>query len=149
MSTMIRYAPFPHAVRLQDEMNRIFGSALRGWSEDGESLGGAWVPPVDVYEDAEGITLRAEVAGLAAGDIDLRVENSTLTLRGERKLEREDKRDNYSRVERSYGTFARTFSLPGTVDAERVKADTKNGVLTVFLPRREEAKPRQIKVNVQ
>ena len=97
----------------------------------------------------KGITLTAELPGLAVEDIDLRVENDTLTLKGERKLEREDKREGYRRVERSYGSFSRTFSLPDTVDTERIKAESKNGVLKVFLPRREETKPRQIQVKIE
>ncbi len=108
----------------------------------------AWSPSVDVYEDAEGVTLMAELPGMTASDIDLRIENGILTLKGERKLEREEHKDNYRRQERFFGAFMRSFTLPSTVDADRVRAESKHGVLTVFLPKREETKPKQIKVKV-
>lgn len=147
MATMARYTPafsspaIRDLFRLQDELSRAF-------SGDGEALASGWAPPVDIYEDAEGITLRAEVPGLTAEDIDIRLENNTLSLKGERKLEHEDKKENYRRIERNYGSFTRTFSLPPNVDADRVRAETKHGVLNVFLPRREETKPKQIRVKV-
>ena len=145
MATLVRWTPARELARLQDEMNRLFDP--RGVSGDGEQLG-SWAPAVDIYEDGEGITLRAEVPGMSANDIDVRIENGAITLKGERKLEREDKKDNYHRIERSYGAFSRTFTLPTTVDTEKVRADSKNGVLQVFLPKREETKPKQIKVKV-
>jgi len=148
MATLTRWTPVPNPWRLHEEVNRLFGLNASGYAPDGEALANTWVPPVDIYEDAEGVTLRVEVAGLAPNDIDLRIENNTLTLKGERKLDKEDRRDNYRRVERFYGTFSRSFTLPQTVDAERVHADSKNGVLTVFLPKKEETKPKAIKVNV-
>ena len=148
MATLTRWTPFRDAFRMQDELNRLFDYSARGLSPEGEALSTAWAPPVDIYEDTEGITLKAEVAGLAPGDIDIRIENGTLTLKGERKLEKEEHKDNYRRVERNYGAFSRSFSLPTTVDAEKVRAENKNGVLSVFLPKREETKPRQIRVAV-
>ncbi|HTT72483.1 MAG TPA: Hsp20/alpha crystallin family protein [Anaeromyxobacteraceae bacterium] len=112
----------------------------------GESVG--WTPNVDIYEDDEGVSLRFDLAGVEPKDVDIRFENGVLTLRGERKLEREDKRDNYHRVELAYGTFTRSFSLPGSIDAEKIRADSKNGVLTVHLPKKPEAKPKAIQVKV-
>jgi HSP20 family protein len=144
MAALTRWTPFREAWRFQDDLNRLFELSNR----DSEALTNGWVPPVDIYEDAEGVTLKAEVPGLAPNEIDVRVENNTLTFKGERKLEREDKKDNYKRVERYYGTFTRSFSLPPTVDTEKVRAEHKNGVLSIFLPKREETKPKQIRVAV-
>jgi HSP20 family protein len=129
---------------MQDEMSRIFDERLV--SRGGESVG--WTPNVDIFEDEEGVALRFELAGVDPKDVDIRFENGVLTLRGERKLEREDRRENYHRVEVSYGTFTRSFSLPGTIDAEKIRAESKNGVLTVHLPKKPEAKPKSIQVKV-
>jgi HSP20 family protein len=143
MAIMTRWEPFRDLMRLQDEVGRLFDERLY---RNGESVG--WTPAVDIYEDDEGVTLRFELAGVEPKDVDIRFENGVLTLRGERKLEKEEKRENYHRVERSYGTFTRSFTLPGTVDAEKIRAESKNGVLTVALPKKAEAKPRAIQVKV-
>jgi HSP20 family protein len=148
MATLTHWTPVRDAFRFHNELNRLFDFPLRATQVEGETLN-SWAPPVDIYEDAEGVTLKVEVPGFAANDIDLRIENNTLTLKGERKLEKEDKKENYRRVERSYGAFSRSFSLPPTVDSEKIQAESKNGVLTVFLPRKEETKPKQIQVKVQ
>jgi HSP20 family protein len=129
---------------MQDELNRMFDDRLG--RAPGESVG--WTPACDIFEDDEGVTLRFDLAGVEPKDVDIRYENGVLTLRGERRLEREDQRDQYHRVELSYGTFTRSFALPGTVDAEKIQAASKNGVLTVHLPRKPEAKPRSIQVKV-
>ena len=143
MAMMTRWEPFRDLARLQDEMTRMFDDRLY---RAGESVG--WTPACDIYEDEEGVALRFELAGVDPKDVDVRFENGVLTVKGERKLEEEEKRENYHRVERSFGTFTRSFSLPGSVDAEKIKAETKNGVLTVTLPKRAEAKPRPIQVKV-
>jgi HSP20 family protein len=143
MAMMTRWEPFRDIARLQDEMNRLFDERV---FKGGESVG--WTPACDIYEDEEGLTLRFELAGVEPKDVDVRFDNGVLTLRGERKLEKEDKRENYHRVELSYGTFTRSFSLPGTVDADKIRAESKNGVLTIALPKRSEAKPRSIQVKV-
>lgn len=143
MAMMTRWEPFRDFARLQDEVNRLFDDRVYRTSE---SVG--WTPPCDIYEDAEGVTLRFELAGVEPKDVDVRFENGVLTVRGERKLEAEDKRENYHRIERSYGTFTRSFSLPGTLDPERIKAEAKNGVLAITLPKKAEAKPRAIQVKV-
>ena len=143
MAMMTRWEPLRDLARLQDEVTRLFDDRLY---RAGESVG--WTPACDIYEDEEGVTLRFELAGVEPKDVDVRFENGVLTIRGERKLEQEDKRENYHRVERSYGTFTRSFSLPGTLDAERIKAEAKNGVLAVTLPKKAEAKPRAIQVKV-
>jgi HSP20 family protein len=147
MTTVARWTPMRNAFRLQDELNRLLDP--RAFVADSAPVSSAWAPPVDIYEDAEGITLRAELPGLSAQDIDVRVENNTLTLKGERKLEREETKQNYRRIERSYGAFTRAFALPPNVDTDKVRAESRDGVLHVFLPRREETKPKQIKIAVQ
>jgi len=144
MPVLTRWEPFRDLQRLQEEVNRMFDDRLT--ARNGESVG--WTPACDIFEDEEGISLRFELAGVEPQDVDIRFENGVLTLRGERKLEKEDRRDNYHRIELSYGTFTRSFSLPGTIDAEKIKGESKNGVLTVHLPKKAEAKPRAIQVKV-
>jgi HSP20 family protein len=141
---MPRYEPFRELARLQDEVSRLFDD--RHLYRSGESVG--WTPPCDIYEDEEGVTLRFDLSGVEAKDVDVRFENGVLTIRGERKLENADHRDWYHRVELAYGTFTRSFALPGTVDPERIRAEAKNGLLSVWLPKRAEAKPRSIQVKV-
>ena len=131
---------------MQDKMNRIWGSVYDRGHEDVTSRG-AWLPPVDIYEtDGKEIVLKAEVPGLRRDDIDLSVENNTLTIKGQRRRDDSVKEDRYHRVERVYGPFSRSFTLPATVDAARISASYKDGVLTVRLPQREEARPKQIAV---
>jgi HSP20 family protein len=133
---------------LQDRVNRIFADAYR---RDNDELmtRGAWVPPVDIYETGNHeLVLKAELPDVPREDITLRVENNTLTISGERKMDGEIKEEQYHRVERTYGTFSRSFTLPPTVDTGAIGAEYKNGVLTVRLPLREEAKPKQIQVQV-
>ncbi len=123
--------------------------AIVRWSDPFLLPSNAWVPPVDIYQDGDKeVVLKAEVPDMALEDIDITVDNGTLTIKGDKKVAGELKEEQFHRVERRYGSFSRSFSLPRTVDATRVSADYKNGVLTVRLPLREDAKPRQIKVNV-
>lgn len=145
---IVRFDPFRELSQMQDRINRIFGDAYR--RSDDDALNRAdWTPAVDIFENARHeIVINAELPGLKREDIDIRVENNTLTLRGERKHEAEVKQENYHRVERAYGGFNRSFALPSTVDAEKVAANFQDGVLTITLPMREEAKPRQIQVQV-
>ena len=143
MAIMTRWDPFRDVARLQDDMARMLED--RRFAA-GESVG--WTPACDIYEDEEAVTLRFELAGVEPKDVDVRFENGVLTLRGERKLEKEDRRDGYHRIELGYGTFTRSFSLPGTVDAEKIRAESRNGVLVVTLPKRVEARPRSIQVKV-
>jgi len=145
---IVRFDPLRELSHMQDRINRIFGDAYRRTDED-VLKGGDWTPPVDIFENKDHeIVLRAELPGLKREDIDIRVENNTLTLRGERKQENEVNQENYHRVERSYGNFSRSFSLPATVNTEKVSATFADGVLSITLPTREEAKPRQIQVQV-
>ena len=146
---IVRFDPFRDLSQMQERINRIFGEAYRRTDGDDVLKGGDWTPPVDVFETKDHeIVLRAELPGLKREEIDIRVENSTLTLRGERNQEKEVSKENYHRIERAYGTFSRSFSLPSTVDTEKVSANFADGVLTVKLPTRDEAKPRQIQVQV-
>jgi HSP20 family protein len=148
---IVRWEPFRDLVGLQDRMNRLFEESFRGLNrgtEEDWALGGAWAPPVDIYEKDGNIVLKAELPGIDPKDVDVRVENNVLTLRGQRKFDTELKRENFHRVERSYGTFTRSFTLPAVVDTEHIKAEYKDGVLMVTLPQHEEAKPKQISINV-
>lgn len=150
MTWMVKRDPFSELRNFQNDFSRVFGSALPGvFSNEEGVLGGKWVPNVDIAEDENAITIEADLPGLKPGEFNLSIENYRLTLTGERKFENETKRDNYHRVERNYGTFTRTFSLPNTVNVDEVKADFNDGVLRVTLPKREEVKARQINVAVK
>jgi HSP20 family protein len=134
---------------MQHRMNRIWNNMYDRGAEDVTSRG-TWQPPVDIFETAaKEFVIKAELPGLKREDIDLTVENSTLTVRGERHRDPDVAEDRYHRIERQYGAFSRSFTLPATVDAGRVRAEYQDGVLTVTLPVREEARPRQIQVEVK
>jgi HSP20 family protein len=140
--------PFREFAQLQDRLNRAYAEHS-GKSDEGLLSSGSWLPPVDIYQNGQHeLVLKAELPDLTREDIDVTVDKGTLTIKGEKKLSSEVKEEQFHRVERQYGTFSRSFSLPATVDSGRVAAEYKNGVLTVKLPMREEAKPRQIKVDV-
>src|ERR1700730_17486824 len=145
---IVRSDPFRELVQLQDQLFRAFDAqqGLRRGTGTEEGLGAAWQPAVDVFEDADNVQLKVEVPGVDPKDIQIQVEGNTLTIRGERRLEKEDKRENYQRIERVYGAFSRTFTLPSIVDVEHISAEGKDGVLRVVLPKKAETKPRQIKV---
>jgi len=147
MTVLTRWDPFREFNTLQDRMNRLFHDSYTEGRE--ESLATTtFAPPVDVYEDEHNVTLKIEVPGIEEKDIDVRIENNVLTVHGERKFEKEEKEENYRRVERQYGSFTRSFTLPNTVDAEKVSANYDKGVLKINLAKKAEAKPKQIKVNV-
>jgi HSP20 family protein len=148
MTLITRFDPFREFVTLQDRMNRLLRDSRGPEGQDESLTTSAFAPPVDVYEDEHNITLKIEVPGINEEDIDIRIENNTLTVHGERKFEKEEKEENYRRVERRYGSFTRTFTLPNAVDQESVQADYEKGVLKIKLAKKEEAKPKQIKVNV-
>jgi HSP20 family protein len=146
---VVRWEPFRDLLSLQDRMNRMFDESYRGRSaSDDWALGGSWAPAVDIYEHEGNIVLTAELPGVDPKDVDIRVENNVLTLRGERKWSDEVQRESYHRVERAYGSFARSFTLPNVVNTEKIKADFEDGMLKLVLPKREEAKPKQISINV-
>ena len=147
---IVRWDPFREVAQLQDRLNRVIGDAYgRNGADEGFMTTGEWVPPVDIYADGDReLVLKAELPEMTLEDIDVSVDNGALTIKGEKKLAKEFKHDQFHRIERRYGAFSRSFSLPQTVDPHKVEAEYKQGVLTVRLPLREEAKPRQIKVNV-
>ena len=146
MTMITRWDPFREFATLQDRMSRLFQDVPAQREE--LMSGGTFIPPVDVYEDENKITLKLEVPGIEEKDLDVRLENNTLTVRGERKFEQEEKEENFHRIERRYGAFSRSFTLPNTVDAENVRANYENGILRLELLKRAEAKPKQIKVNI-
>jgi HSP20 family protein len=144
--TIVRYDPFRDLRTLQEEVNRLFSTNLtRGFGEEGIGRG-AWNPSVDIYENKDHIVLEAELPGMNREDFELSVENNVITLRGERQFEKKEDSDNYHRVERSYGSFTRSFTLPQTVSADGATAEYRNGVLRVTLPKREETKARRIQI---
>jgi HSP20 family protein len=146
MATIARLEPFRGLSTLQDQFNRLFNESFRNHPE--ESALTTWAPSVDIYETPNELVVKADLPDVNEKDIDVRVENNLLTIRGERKFEKSVSEENYLRVERTYGSFSRSFSLPNTVNPEAIGAEYKNGVLTVTLPKREESKPRQVKVTV-
>jgi HSP20 family protein len=146
MRILTRWEPSRGVSTLQDQINRIFNHTFQR-AEGAASLS-AWTPAVDIYETEHELVVKADLPEVDPQDLDIRVENNILTIRGERKFEHKVNEDNYLRVERSYGSFARSFTLANTVNPEAIKADYQNGVLTLGIPKREEAKPKQIKVNV-
>jgi HSP20 family protein len=146
MTVLTRWDPFREFSILQDRMNRLFRDSY-GDSREEALTTSMFAPAVDVYEDEHNITLKIEVPGIDEKDIDVRIENNTLTVHGERKFEKEEKEENFRRVERQYGSFTRSFTLPNTVDAEQVQAHYNKGILKVQLAKKAEAKPKQIKVN--
>jgi len=141
-----RFEPFS-GLTLQDQINRLFGETFGRTSEEGSIT--TWAPAVDIYETEHELVVKADLPDIKPEELDIRVENNILTIRGERKFEKKVAEDKYLRVERSYGSFSRSFSLANTVNPEAIKAEYKNGVLTLTVPKREEAKPKQIKVNVE
>jgi HSP20 family protein len=145
---IVRTDPFRELFNLQDQLYRTFGDAYRGRGEQEAPMTAAWSPLVDVFEDNDAIVLKVELPEVDPKDVDIQLEGNTLTLKGERKLENEEKRDGYHRIERTYGAFSRSFTLPNTVDVEHISAESKDGVLRVSLPKKAETKPRSIKVAV-
>jgi HSP20 family protein len=148
MTVLTRWEPFREFSTLQDRINRVFRDSYRQSGQDESLATSSFAPAVDVYEDEHNVTLKIEVPGIDEKDIDVRLENNTLTVHGDRKIEKEEKEENYRRVERQYGSFTRTFTVPNTVDSEKVSATYDKGVLKIALPKKAEAKPKQIKVNV-
>lgn len=135
---------------LQERINRMFDDTMRALNpQESEEFGrGAWMPAVDIHETEDGYVVKADLPGLKKEDIQIDLKDSTLTLKGEKKFEEKVSKDNYIRTERAYGTFIRSFTLPHNVDAEKIKASYRDGVLELTLPKKEEAKPKQIKVEV-
>jgi HSP20 family protein len=143
-----RWRPFRDVVSIQDEMNRLFDDFFgrpvlkTGWTE------GVWSPTVDVSEDKDNVIIRAEMPGMSKEDVKISIQDNVLTLKGEKKQEKEEKDKNYHRIERSYGSFCRSFQLPTSVKSDKVKASYKDGVLSVTLPKTEEVKPKEIPIGI-
>ena len=147
--TITRWSPLHDVALLQNRLNLIFADSVRPVQGKTESLStGSFIPSVDVYEDAQKLALRLEVPGIKPEDVDIRVENNTLTVKGERRFASEEKEENYHRIERRFGSFVRSFALPQTVDADPVSASYEHGILSIELPKKPEAKPKQIKIAV-
>jgi HSP20 family protein len=146
VSSITRWDTYSGLGSLQDQVNRLFENSSARLA--GSSALSTWAPAVDIFETENELVVKADVPDVNQKDIDVRVENNMLTVRGERKFEEKTEKENYLRVERTYGTFSRSFRLPNTVNNEAIMADYKNGVLTVTLPKRAESKPKQVKVNV-
>jgi len=147
MNAITRWDPFRNLSSLQEQVNRLFESNFQGQADKGALT--TWAPAVDIYETENELVLQAELPDVNEKDIDVRVENNMLTIRGERKFEAKVKEENFLRVERTYGSFSRSFSLPNTVNTEAIKAEYAKGVLKIELPKRAESKPRQVKVSVE
>lgn len=142
MATLLRWEPLRTLSKLQEEINELFGDRMA--LSAGESVG--WTPSANVYEDENTLKVSFELAGVDPKDVEVRFENGTLTVKGERRLEKEEKKENYHRMEVAYGAFTRSFSLPGSIDAEKITAESKNGVLTVVVPKKSESKPKTVQV---
>jgi HSP20 family protein len=145
MSTVVRWEPFRHLTSLEDRVNRLFDPSFTRTTESDLAT---WAPAVDIYETEHELVVKADLPDVPEKDIDVRVENNTLSIRGERKFEKNVNEESYLRVEPVYGSFTRSFSLPNTVSPDAIRAEYNNGVLTVHLPKREESKPKQIKIGV-
>jgi len=152
MTTMTRFVPFRSPLAdvavLQNRLNSIFSDFARPEAEQESLAMGSFIPAVDIYEDAHQLLLKLEVPGIKQDDLDVRVENQTLTVKGERKFESNEKEENFHRIERRYGSFTRSFTLPQTVDITAVKASYDAGILSISLAKKEAAKPKQVKIEI-
>ena len=152
MTTLTRFVPFRSPLAdmavLQNRLNSIFSDFNLPEGERESLAMGSFIPPVDVYEDTNQVMLKLEVPGIKQEDLDVHVENQTLTVKGERKFEKNEKEENFQRIERRYGSFTRSFTLPQTVDTSAVKANYEHGLLTISLAKKEAAKPKQVKVEI-
>lgn len=144
--TLVRWDPFRDLVSIQDELNRLFGRTFTGGESMRPAAAGSWMPAMDVYETEESIVAKLELPGIEPGDVDVSVEDHTLTVSGTREFTSDTNEENYHRVERRYGSFVRSISLPQTADVERVSASFDKGVLTVEVPKVERAKPKKIEI---
>ncbi len=143
---IIRWDPFRDMITLRERMNRLFEDFFASRGEEQDLLAGSWTPSVDIYETEHEVVLTAELPGMDEKDIDIKVEDNTLTISGERRLEKEIKEENYHRIERAYGSFCRSFTLPNYVDQDKISAEYDNGILKITMPKKPELKPRKVKV---
>ena len=147
--TLVRWDPFRDLVGIQDELNRLFGRTFTGGESMRPSAGGAWMPAMDVFETEGAIVAKLELPGIEPSDVEVAVEDATLTVSGKREFASETNEDNYHRVERRYGSFSRSISLPQTADVEKVSARFDKGVLTIEVPKSERAKPKKIEITAE
>jgi HSP20 family protein len=147
-TSLRRVDPFQELLGIQDRMNQLFRGTYSGYGED-NLASGAWAPPVDIYETPESLEMTFEIPGVDQKDIRVNFENNQLTVSGERRLDHEDKREGYHRVERNYGNFLRSFTVPSTIDPNRINAVFENGLLRLVLAKRPETQPRAIEVKVK
>jgi HSP20 family protein len=145
---IVRWEPFRDLVTTQESFNRLFNDTFGRFLGEESRGTQTWAPAVDIYENDQNLVLKAELPGFDPKDVEVRVEDGTLYLKGERKFESDVKQENFHRIERSYGSFTRTFSLPSSITVDNVTAEFKNGLLTLTLPKKEEAKPKTIKIQV-
>jgi len=143
---IIRWDPFRDMVTLREKMNRLFEDVFTGQSEGKELAVSSWAPAVDIFETENDLVMTAEVPGIDEKDIEIKIEDNTLILKGARKFEKETKEENYHRIERSCGSFYRAFTLPSSIDPEKIQAEHENGVLKITMPKRTELKPRKVKI---
>jgi HSP20 family protein len=143
---IIRWDPYRDVITLRDRMNRLFEDMSSAKGQEKELVPGAWAPAVDIYETENEVVLAAEIPGVDEKDVEIKVEDNSLTIRGERTFEKETKEENYHRIERSYGSFFRSFALPSYIDQDRIEAEHENGVLKIRMPKRSELKPRKVKI---
>lgn len=143
---IIRWDPFRDLVTLRDKMNRLFEDAATGRGEEKELISFSWAPAVDIYEDETQLVLTAEVPGINEKDVEIKIDDNLLSIQGERKLEKETKEENYHRIERAYGSFYRSFTLPNYIDQDKIRAEHENGVLKITMPKKAELKPRKVKI---
>lgn len=147
--TIVRWDPFRDLVSIQDELNRLFGRTFTGVEPTRPTAAGAWMPPMDVYETEDKIVATIELPGIDPKDVEVAVEDSTLTVSGSREFSSEIQEENVHRIERRYGSFSRAITLPQTADTEKVEAAFDKGVLTVEVPKVEKAKPKKIQIRAE
>ncbi len=143
---IIRWDPFRDLATLRERMNRLFEEAYTSRGEKKDMVASTWNPSVDIYETENELVLKAELPGVDEDDIEIKIEDSTLTLKGDRKFEKETKEENYHRIERSYGSFYRSFTLPRNIDQDKIKAESETGILKITMPKKAELKPKKVKI---
>jgi HSP20 family protein len=143
---IIRWDPFRDLITLREKMNRLFEDTFAARGEEKDLMASTWTPSVDIYETENDVVLTAEIPGIEEKDIEIKIEDNTLSIKGERKLEKETKEENYHRIERAYGTFYRSFTIPHNVDQNKIQAEQENGVLKITMPRKPELKPQKVKI---
>lgn len=143
---IIRWDPFRDLVTLRERMNRLFEDAFTSRGEEKDLVASSWSPSVDIYETENEIVLTAEVPGVDEKNIEIKLEDNTLSLKGERNFEKETKEENYHRIERAYGSFYRSFTLPRNIDQDNIKAENENGILRITMPKKPELKPKKVKI---